>query len=257
MKALRWCLASLLLASVGLTSLPGLSLGQLTPETPGKNLFTGLSPNITENKIFQRWLWAFEQRAYPLGYIPDGAHLRAFSQNLAAPASLQDGAQKWQSIGPAPMNGGQIGAKAVSRKMSGRVTAIAVDPGDLNHWLIGGAQGGVWETENAGKSWKPKTDAQASLAMGAIAFAPNDTQIVYAGTGEAHFSADSYGGAGLLKSIDGGTNWELLAANYFKHNAFSAIRVHPTNPKVLVAATTTAVAGRGGTSPLIHHPRVS
>ena len=67
---------------------------------------------------------------------------------------------------------------------------------------IGTAQGGVWETHDDGTTWAPTTDAQASLAMGAIAFAPSNPRIIYAGTGEAHFSSDSYAGAGLLKSTE-------------------------------------------------------
>ena len=89
--------------------------------------------------------------------------------------------------------------------MSGRIAAVAVDPSDVTHWLIGAAQGGVWETRSTGTTWTPKTDSQASLAMGAIAFAPSDPNIIYAGTGEANFSGDSYAGEGLLKSADGGT----------------------------------------------------
>src|SRR5207249_2088375 len=137
----------------------------------------------------------------------------------------------WINIGPAPINGLFGGS-------SGRVQAIAVDPFDLTHWLIAAAQGGIWETYDAGASWSPKTDSQASLAVSAIAFAPSNPKIVYAGTGGAPFSGDSYAGASLLKSIDGGANWELFASSTFSKTAFSDIKVHPTNPNVLLAATT-------------------
>src|SRR6185369_12980826 len=115
---------------------------------------------------------------------------------------------------------------------------------DPNRWLIGAAQGGIWETRDAGLTWSPKTDDQPSLAMGAIAFAPGNPKIVYAGTGEAEFSYVSYAGAGLLKSIDGGDHWQLIASSNFAQACFGNIKVHPQNPDLLVAATVRGVAGR-------------
>src|ERR1051326_3112136 len=73
-----------------------------------------------------------------------------------------------------------------------------------------------WETRDTGMTWSPKTDSQASLAIGALAFAPGNPAIIYAGTGEPNYGAqDDYYGAGLLKSTDGGTTWQLLGATNF------------------------------------------
>lgn len=80
--------------------------------------------------------------------------------------------------------------------------------------------------------------------MGAIAFVPSNTSIIYAGTGEPNFSVDSYGGAGLLKSINGGGTWALLAGSTFAGTSFSDVKVHPTDPNTVIAATTRGVAGR-------------
>jgi hypothetical protein len=212
-------------------------------------------PSLVKSKDFQRWWWAFQQRAYPLGYIPANAKLRALEQIERTKASQPEAAAAaisgtaWFNIGPAPEQDGQIGATGGTRPMSGRVTAVAEDPGNGDHWLIGGAQGGVWETRDGGGTWTAKTDAQASLAMGAIAFAPGNPSIVYAGTGEASFSADSYAGAGLLKSTDGGNTWTLFAAGTFAQSTFSAIRVDPNNPDILEAGTTFGVAGRAAVIP--------
>src|SRR5439155_15122605 len=106
-------------------------------------------PKLVNSKPFQRWWWTFQQRAYPLGYIPKGALRRALREIEQAKASLSSPSQpvqgdRWVNIGPAPILGGQIGATTNTRPMSGRIAAVAVDPSDATHWLIGAAQGGVW-----------------------------------------------------------------------------------------------------------------
>ncbi|HEX3867581.1 MAG TPA: hypothetical protein VHV78_12550, partial [Gemmatimonadaceae bacterium] len=88
-------------------------------------------------------------------------------------------------------------------------------PTDPQTIYIGAAQGGVWKTANGGASWTSLTDGQCSLAMGAVAIDPVNPQIVYAGTGEQNFSADSYYGCGVLRSSDGGTTWTQLGASTF------------------------------------------
>ncbi len=206
------------------------------------------------DKSLKHWLFHFEQRAYPLGEIAKGARLRALEQIERSKhgvhrSSLPVRGNLWVNVGPAPILGGQIGATGDTRSMSGRVTAIAVDPGNPNHWLAGAAQGGIWETFDAGATWTPKTDAEASLAVGAIAFAPSNRNIIYVGTGEANF-ADSYLGEGVLKSTDAGATWQLLGSSVFSGISFSAISVDPSNPDIVVAGTSFAgiVGPHGATS---------
>ena len=125
-------------------------------------------------------------------------------------ASLLPGAdgtaQVWTSIGPSPLAYQDF----PTDYNAGRVSSIAVDPGDLNHWLAGFGNG-VWESRNAGMTWEPLSDAWPSLAIGAVAFAPSDPKIIYAGTGEARFSGWARAGVGLMKSVDGGKTWSLVA----------------------------------------------
>ncbi|PWU21319.1 MAG: hypothetical protein C5B50_01955 [Verrucomicrobia bacterium] len=185
------------------------------------------------------------QRAYPLEDVPAGAALRAWEQTQIAGGTGRTPGRKdwgstswyWEGIGPAPI-------KASGYLFSGRVTTIAVDPSNVKHWLIGTAQGGIWESTNSGASWLPRSDDQPSLAMGAIAFAPSDPRIVYAGTGEANFTWESYAGAGLLKSTDGGAHWSTITTSPFVGLAFSAVRVDPNDPNVISVATTRGYAGR-------------
>jgi hypothetical protein len=214
-----------------------------------------LLPAAGEGDDFQRWWWAFEQRAYPLGDIPEEALPRAMEEMrradaraLSAPVRLSAGG-RWASIGPAPMTGGQIGTGGVGRPMSGRVNVVAADPSDANHWLIGADTGGIWETRDAGGTWAARTEAQASLAMGAIAFAPSDPRTVYAVTGAQLFSGFAYAGGGLLKSTDGGTDWQLLATSALGNLTCGSVKVDPANSNIVLAATSYGTAGRGSEFP--------
>ena len=148
----------------------------------------------------------------------------------------------WYNIGPQPIN--NLDSDKITEPGSGRVTTLAVDPFIPSHWLIGAAQGGIWETTDAGISWIPRTDSQASLAMGAIAFAPANSLLVFAGTGEPNFRGDAYAGAGLLVSHNGGTTWQMLNPNFAK-SSFSHIRVNPSDSGTLVVATVRGGAGIG------------
>lgn len=124
---------------------------------------------------------------------------------------------------------------------SGRIASIAVDPTDANHWLIGVGNGGVWESRDAGDTWTPLTDDAPTLAIGAVAFAPSDPNIVYAATGEATAQSFTRSGMGMLKSTDGGRTWTLVGAASLARGAIRRVRVHPENPNVL-----TVTVSRGG-----------
>jgi len=147
-------------------------------------------------------------------------------------------AEGWRPIGPFAIPHGQsYGSGAGSRPaVAGRVSSVAVDPADATHILVGAAGGGVWESKDAGATWTPRTDFQASLAIGAIAFDPSRSQTVYAGTGEGDF----YGwlGTGLLRSTDGGTTWNVRAQAPFVGAGFYDLVVDPLNGQHMLAATT-------------------
>lgn len=145
-------------------------------------------------------------------------------------------AQVWTSIGPSPILG--------NSGPTGRITSVAVDPSNPSHWLLGSAGGGVWNSSDAGTSWTPLTDAQASLSIGAVAFAASSSQIVYAGTGEATYAPHAQAGQGILKSTDGGATWTLIAASTFARTAIGVIRVNPSNPNIVEAIMSRANAGR-------------
>jgi len=141
----------------------------------------------------------------------------------------------WQSIGPSLVPNGQTyGSNRVD--VIGRVSSIAVDPQNPKHVLVGGAGGGIWESSDTGATWQPRTDQMPSLAIGAITFDPSTAKRVYAGSGEGNFYSNL--GAGVYRSIDGGTTWTVLASAPFVGVGFYDLVVDPRDPKVLYAATT-------------------
>jgi len=183
--------------------------------------------------------------------------LEANASAAASPVSFP----AWVPVGPAPTTGGDFSP------VSGRVTTIAVDPSDTtgNTVLIGGAQGGIWRSTDAGATWTPVGDQNASLSMGSIAFAPSNPSIVYAGTGEQEGVAfDIYYGAGVLKSTNHGQTWTQTCTvpsttcpfigpygnetifGYFTLGGtrISYVAVNPGNPQmVLVGAQTQFAEG--------------
>jgi uncharacterized protein (TIGR03437 family) len=206
--------------------------------------------------------WFYAQRAYPLKTIPYLARMHAIEQLELEEARLKarhaaiygeaDPAQSltWVPLGPAPIGQGQtFGTPRVA--VSGRISTVVFDPGyngTSNQTVyLGAALGGVWRSRDNGATWAPITDDQPSLAMGAIAIDPTNPNIIYAGTGEAHLSGDSYYGAGLLKSTDGGATWMQITGPIsasdprqpaFLNAAFHALVIDPTTPSTLYAATT-------------------
>lgn len=114
-------------------------------------------------------------------------------------------------------------------------------PSDPDHWLIGTGNGGIWQSRDAGGSWTPLTDAAPTLTIGAVAFAPSDPSIIYAATGEATMSGFTKAGLGILKSVNRGQTWTLLATSSFARTSVRRVRVHPSDPNIVFA-----ISSRGG-----------
>lgn len=172
-----------------------------------------------ETKKFAPSDWFYTQRAYPLDEIPVEKYFDAIGKK----STLVDRSSmsvSWTPIGPT--------------NIGGRVTCIVADPLNPNIIIIGAAAGGIFKTTNGGVNWTPKTDFAPALGMGSLEMDPNNSNIVYAGTGEANSATDCYPGYGLLKSTDKGDTWNVIGLSEVLNIA--AIKVHPLNSNIIYAA---------------------
>ncbi len=127
---------------------------------------------------------------------------------------------KWRLVGPF---------------RGGRVEAVAGVPGNSQVFYMGAVAGGVWKTTNAGVSWTPISDKAHLENIGAIAVAPSDANVIYAGTGEPGLRSDITYGNGMWKSTDGGKTWTHIGLEDTRHIA--KVLLDPRDPNlVLVAA---------------------
>ena len=108
------------------------------------------------------------------------------------------GTTQWESVGPT--------------NIGGRITCLVCDPANPDRIWAGAAGGGVWQSADAGRTWKGLWHSQAVLNVGALAIHPTNPKILYCGTGEANLSADSYAGVGLYRTTNGGKSWTLFAS---------------------------------------------
>src|SRR5216110_3289009 len=126
---------------------------------------------------------------------------------------------QWRMIGP-HRGGRTVGAVGV--------------PGQPNVFYIGVNNGGVWKTDDYGRTWVSIFDDQPTGSIGALAVAPSNPKIIYVGSGEGLQRPDLSTGDGLYKSIDGGKTWEHLG--FRDGQQIGAIIVDPRDPNRLFVA---------------------
>jgi photosystem II stability/assembly factor-like uncharacterized protein len=116
----------------------------------------------------------------------------------------------------------------------GRALAVEGVPGEPDTYYFGAVAGGVWKTIDGGANWTPLFDKQPISSIGAIAVAPSDHNVIYAGTGEAAIRGNTTYGTGVFKSIDGGKTWENVGLKDSRQ--IGALIVDPRNENVVLVA---------------------
>ncbi|MEM7132030.1 MAG: glycosyl hydrolase [Chloroflexota bacterium] len=127
---------------------------------------------------------------------------------------------EWRCIGP---------------HRGGRVVAVAGDVADPQTFYFGACAGGVWKTTDGGLYWQNVSDGFFNTAaVGAIAVAMSDSNVLYAGTGETSIRGNVSHGDGVYKSVDGGRTWQHMGLTDTRH--IGKIQIHPQNPDIVYVA---------------------
>lgn len=184
-------------------------------------------------------------RAYPAKSFPQSGIADAFAvmrkdlskQNLLNSVQELD---PWRAIGP--------------HNIGGRTLAIAVNPQNPNTIYAGSASGGLWRSYTAGEgdnAWEYVSTGFPVLGVSSIAIAPDDSNVIYIGTGEVYGSPVTFPGItgdrttrgsygiGILKSTDGGRTWQKSLDWLFQQQrGVQMVRINPRRPATVWAATT-------------------
>ncbi len=116
----------------------------------------------------------------------------------------------------------------------GRTRAVAGVAGQPNVFYIGATNGGVWKSNDYGRTWNPIFDSQPTQSIGAIALAPSDPDIIYVASGEGLHRPDLSVGDGIYRSADAGKTWAHLGLR--DGQQIPAVAVDPRDPNRLFAA---------------------
>jgi photosystem II stability/assembly factor-like uncharacterized protein len=130
---------------------------------------------------------------------------------------------KWRSVGP---------------YIGGRVVTVTGVPGEDNLFYMGAVGGGIWKSTDYGLSWKNISDDKlhsSSPSVGAIAVAPSNPKIIYAGMGESDIRTDMIPGDGVYKSTDAGETWNYTGLR--DTHTISNIVIDPKNPDIVYASS--------------------
>ncbi|MGB5371958.1 MAG: glycosyl hydrolase, partial [Flavobacteriaceae bacterium] len=128
--------------------------------------------------------------------------------------------------------------------MGGRIADIAVNPNDHSTWYVAVGSGGLWKTINNGITWKPIFDAQPSYSIGTVTIDPNNTDVVWVGTGENVSGRHVAWGDGVYRSANGGATWQQMGLAKSEH--IGKILVDPRNSDVIFVAAEGPLWASGG-----------
>ena len=116
----------------------------------------------------------------------------------------------------------------------GRSLTASGIPGDPTTYYFGGTGGGVWKSTDGALTWTSVFDKEGTSAIGSLAVASSDPNIVYVGTGEACLRGNISHGDGVYKTLDGGKTWKNLGLR--DSRAIGKVIVNPRNPDIAFVA---------------------
>jgi photosystem II stability/assembly factor-like uncharacterized protein len=208
------------------------------------------SDEATFDKLRDAYYWSRLLSGDDPISLTEAATMRTNAAGSAAriASESQRGAARggtWTSQGPDPIvqNGRTTNA---FQAVSGRIGALVIRPDGTI--ILGAAQGGVWTYDTGSGTWVSRMKDSDTQAVGALALAPSNSNIVYMGSGEGALSGDSYYGDGIYRSQDGGLSWKHVS-RLFTGQAVTDLVVDPQRPNHLFAST---VRGRGGNHRTTH-----
>ena len=137
---------------------------------------------------------------------------------------------KWRNIGPS--------------LTSGRISDVAVNPNNPFEYYVAASAGGVWKTVNSGVTFKPIFDNEGSYSIGCITIDPNNTNVIWVGTGENNNQRSVSFGDGVYKSMDGGSTWKHMGLKMSEH--IGKIIVHPNDSNIVFVAAIGPLWSKGG-----------
>ena len=130
---------------------------------------------------------------------------------------------------------GAMEYRCIGPHRGGRVVAVAGDPVNKSTFYFGSTGGGVWKTTDGGVSWNNVSDGYFEWAsVGALAVAPSDPNVIYAGMGETAIRGNVSRGDGVYKSTDAGQTWQHMGLAETQN--IGEIQVHPNDPDTVYVA---------------------
>jgi photosystem II stability/assembly factor-like uncharacterized protein len=162
------------------------------------------------------------KRTFPFGQADPVAHLDALKQGqeMRNAAENDKAVPVWEFAGPV--------------NIGGRTSDLEYDPNNPEIIFAGAATGGVFKSTNGGLNFFSVFDEQAVLPIGDIAVDPVNSNIVYAGTGEANGGHNNFAGGGIYKTTNGGQSWVMIGLQ--NTVSIGKIAIDPSNPLKIYAA---------------------
>ena len=126
----------------------------------------------------------------------------------------------------------------------GRVSDFAFNPANPAQYFVATASGGMWKTDNAGVTWQAVADSMPSYSYGDVTMDPNNSNVIWAGTGENNSQRSVAYGDGVYKSVDGGKSWNNVGLKNSEH--IGEILIDPRNSDTVYVASQGPLWSEGG-----------